>query len=40
MSVPCGRDDRGLPIGLQIAGPKRAEPDILRVGLALEARPT
>ncbi len=36
LSVPCGRDDRGLPIGLQIVGPKRAESTVLRAGLALE----
>ena len=36
MSVPCGRDNRGLPIGLQIVGPKRAESTVLQAGLALE----
>ena len=36
MSVPCGRDDRGLPIGLQIVGPKRGESTVLQAGLALE----
>jgi aspartyl-tRNA(Asn)/glutamyl-tRNA(Gln) amidotransferase subunit A len=36
LSVPCGRDDRGLPIGLQIIGPKRAESTVLQAGLALE----
>jgi aspartyl-tRNA(Asn)/glutamyl-tRNA(Gln) amidotransferase subunit A len=36
LSVPCGRDDRGLPIGLQIVGPKRAESVVLQAGLALE----
>jgi aspartyl-tRNA(Asn)/glutamyl-tRNA(Gln) amidotransferase subunit A len=36
LSVPCGKDGRGLPIGLQIVGPKRGEPTILSAGLALE----
>ncbi len=36
LSIPCGRDDRGLPIGLQIAGPKRGESTVLRAGLAIE----
>jgi aspartyl-tRNA(Asn)/glutamyl-tRNA(Gln) amidotransferase subunit A len=36
LSVPCGKDDRGLPIGLQIIGPKRGESSVLRAGLALE----
>ena len=36
LSVPCGRDDRGLPIGLQIVGPKRSESTVLQAGLALE----
>ena len=36
MSIPCGRDNRGLPIGLQIIGPKRGESTVLQAGLALE----
>jgi len=36
LSIPCGRDDRGLPIGLQIVGPKRGESVALQAGLALQ----
>jgi aspartyl-tRNA(Asn)/glutamyl-tRNA(Gln) amidotransferase subunit A len=36
LSLPCGRDDLGLPIGLQIIGPPFRESLILRVGAALE----
>jgi aspartyl-tRNA(Asn)/glutamyl-tRNA(Gln) amidotransferase subunit A len=36
LTVPCGRDHHGLPIGLQIIGPKRTESTVLRAGLALE----
>jgi len=39
LSLPCGRDRRGLPIGLQVAGPKRGEALVLRAGLASEPRP-
>jgi aspartyl-tRNA(Asn)/glutamyl-tRNA(Gln) amidotransferase subunit A len=35
LSVPCGADRRGLPIGLQIVGPPFAEALILRVAQAL-----
>ena len=35
VSVPCGADRRGLPIGLQIVGPPFAEALILRVAQAL-----
>lgn len=35
VSVPCGEDRRGLPIGLQIVGPPFAEGPILRVAQAL-----
>ena len=37
MSVPCGRTAAGLPLGLQVAGPWRSEPLLLRVAAALEA---
>ena len=37
MSVPCGRTASGLPLGLQVAGPWRSEPLLLRVAAALEA---
>lgn len=36
LSVPCGRDSGGLPIGLQIVGRRREEATVLRVGLAWE----
>ena len=32
LSVPCGQDDDGLPIGLQLMGPALGEPEILQVG--------
>ncbi|HLY17826.1 MAG TPA: amidase [Bryobacteraceae bacterium] len=35
VSIPCGYDRRGLPIGLQIIGPPFAEALILRVAQAL-----
>lgn len=37
LSVPCGFSIKGLPIGLQIAGPPFAEASVLRVGAAYEA---
>ncbi len=36
VSVPCGFDGTGLPIGLQIIGPDLAEAQILRVAYAYE----
>jgi aspartyl-tRNA(Asn)/glutamyl-tRNA(Gln) amidotransferase subunit A len=36
VSVPCGFDERGLPIGLQIVGPPFAEGTVLRLALAYE----
>ena len=36
LSLPCGFDEAGLPIGLQIIGPGFQEGLILRVGAALE----
>jgi aspartyl-tRNA(Asn)/glutamyl-tRNA(Gln) amidotransferase subunit A len=36
LSLPCGFDDNGLPLGLQIVGPSFQEALILRVGAALE----
>jgi aspartyl-tRNA(Asn)/glutamyl-tRNA(Gln) amidotransferase subunit A len=36
LSIPCGRDALGLPMGLQIIGPAFQEELILRVGAALE----
>jgi aspartyl-tRNA(Asn)/glutamyl-tRNA(Gln) amidotransferase subunit A len=37
ISVPCGFDPRGLPIGMQIAGERLDEPLVLRVAAAYEA---
>lgn len=34
-SVPCGRDAQGLPIGLQLVGPRHADALVLRVAHAL-----
>jgi len=40
VSVPCGRTGEGLPIGLQIAGPRCADALVLRAaGAFLEAQP-
>ena len=36
MSIPCGKDRQGLPIGLQILGKQFDEETILRVGDFLE----
>lgn len=36
-SLPCGVSDAGLPIGLQIIGPRFSEALILRASMALEA---
>ncbi|MGO4882256.1 MAG: amidase [Bryobacteraceae bacterium] len=40
VSIPCGTDHRGLPIGLQIVGPPFAEAAILRVAQALHPAET
>ncbi len=37
ISIPCGVDSRGLPVGLQIIGPHFNEEDIFRVASALES---
>jgi aspartyl-tRNA(Asn)/glutamyl-tRNA(Gln) amidotransferase subunit A len=39
ISVPCGADSRGLPIGVQILGPQFGEPAILNVAGYLETSP-
>jgi len=36
LSLPCGRDRDGLPIGLQVVGRPHAEATVLRIGGALE----
>lgn len=35
--LPCGKDEEGLPFGLQIVGRRGGEADLLRLGLTLEA---
>lgn len=37
LSMPCGTDGAGLPIGVQLMGPKWSEPLLYQVGFALEA---
>jgi aspartyl-tRNA(Asn)/glutamyl-tRNA(Gln) amidotransferase subunit A len=36
MSIPCGEDHQGLPIGLQILGPQFGEATLLRIADFLE----
>jgi aspartyl-tRNA(Asn)/glutamyl-tRNA(Gln) amidotransferase subunit A len=36
ISVPCGLDDEGLPIGLQLTAPALDEQTVLRAAHALE----
>jgi aspartyl-tRNA(Asn)/glutamyl-tRNA(Gln) amidotransferase subunit A len=36
MSVPCGFDDRGMPVGLQIGGKPFSEETLFRIGHAYE----
>ena len=36
VSIPCGLDGRGLPVGLQVAAPALGESMVLRVARALE----
>jgi Asp-tRNA(Asn)/Glu-tRNA(Gln) amidotransferase A subunit family amidase len=36
ISIPCGVDSRGLPIGLQIIGPPNGERKILRAAYAIQ----
>ncbi|WP_428265640.1 amidase [Haliangium sp.] len=38
LAVPCGRDQDGLPAGVQIVGPVDGEELVLEVGAALERR--
>ncbi len=37
ISVPCGLDDAGLPVGVQLTGPVLREATVLRAASALEA---
>lgn len=36
-SIPCGRDDKGLPFGIQVIGPRGSDLAVLEVAAALEA---
>ncbi|MBS0241827.1 MAG: hypothetical protein JSS20_06595 [Proteobacteria bacterium] len=35
-AIPCGRDDKGLPFGIQVIGPRGSDMTVLSVALALE----
>jgi aspartyl-tRNA(Asn)/glutamyl-tRNA(Gln) amidotransferase subunit A len=37
LSVPCGLTKAGLPVGLQIVGPRHADALVLRVGQAYQS---
>ena len=37
ISLPCGRTDEGLPVGLQIVGARHRTPELLEVALAVES---
>ncbi|MCI8554399.1 MAG: Asp-tRNA(Asn)/Glu-tRNA(Gln) amidotransferase subunit GatA [Clostridiales bacterium] len=36
LSLPCGKDAEGMPIGVQLIGPAFSEPELYRIGRALE----
>jgi amidase len=36
-SIPCGRDDKGLPFGIQVIGPRGSDLHVLQVAAAIEA---
>jgi aspartyl-tRNA(Asn)/glutamyl-tRNA(Gln) amidotransferase subunit A len=36
ISIPCGLDEAGLPVGLQLTAPVLGEPTLFRVAHALE----
>jgi aspartyl-tRNA(Asn)/glutamyl-tRNA(Gln) amidotransferase subunit A len=38
VSVPCGIDERGMPVGLQIVGPLQHDARVLRIAFAYEQR--
>ena len=40
MSVPCGKDEKGLPIGMQLIGDCFKEKNIIRAGYAFEQNRT
>jgi amidase len=37
ISIPCGVDERGLPVGLQLVAPRGKDAFLLRAAMALEA---
>jgi aspartyl-tRNA(Asn)/glutamyl-tRNA(Gln) amidotransferase subunit A len=37
LSIPCGLDESGLPVGLQIAGRPYRERELLSIGKTIEA---
>ena len=37
LSLPCGTDDAGLPVGVQMIGPRFGEARLLEAAAALEA---
>ncbi|WP_353057330.1 amidase family protein [Salinicola sp. JS01] len=37
-SMPCGLDDRGLPVGLQLVGPRYRDDRVMAVARLLETR--
>ncbi len=36
-AIPCGRDDKGLPFGIQVIGPRGSDLHVLQVAAAIEA---
>jgi len=36
LSIPCGKNTAGLPIGLQIIGPRLSDAKLLQIGRAFE----
>ena len=36
LSIPCGADSKGLPVGLQLIGPALGEDTLLRAGHSFE----
>jgi aspartyl-tRNA(Asn)/glutamyl-tRNA(Gln) amidotransferase subunit A len=36
LSIPCGKDRSGMPVGLQLIGPPFSEPELLQIGNAVE----
>jgi Asp-tRNA(Asn)/Glu-tRNA(Gln) amidotransferase A subunit family amidase len=38
LALPCGRDEHGMPFGLQVIGPLRGDASLLGAGRALERR--